>query len=64
MLCVKPVQTELVQRQYDGKWILWGLIPDPNENITDEIWHNREMLFPYRWVPLKVYDYMMEIENV
>lgn len=57
------IQTELKQRELDGKWVLWGYVPDPNENISDEIWLGREMLFPYRWVPLQVYDYMLEIDN-
>lgn len=63
MVYYNPSQTELVQRKYDGKWVLWGLVPDPNEDIEDhEAWYGREMLFPYRWVPLRVYDYLMEIE--
>jgi hypothetical protein len=63
MVYVNPSKTELVQREYDGKWVLWGFIPDPNEDITDEYWHDKEMLFPYRWVTLGVYDYRLEIEN-
>lgn len=51
-------QTELVQRKYDGKWVLWAYEPDPT--IDYEEFRGREMLIPYRWVPRAVYDYMVE----
>jgi hypothetical protein len=53
-------QVEFSQRKYDGKWVLWSYEPDPTIDMED--FHNREMLIPYRWVPRKVYDYMVEID--
>lgn len=52
------IQTEFKQREYDGKWVLYGLIPDPTLDIND--FRGRELVFPMRWVTLKVYDWLME----
>jgi hypothetical protein len=52
------IQTEFKQRAYDGKWVLYGLIPDPTLDIND--FRGRELVFPMRWITLKVYDWIME----
>ena len=54
------IQTELVQRPGDNRWVLWGLIPDPTQDINE--WRNRELVFPMKWVQLKVYDYLIEVQ--
>lgn len=47
------MKKEIAQRKYDGKWVMWGLIPDPEFVFVE----NSEMPIPMKWVPLKVYDY-------
>lgn len=55
-------ETELKQRQYDGKWVMWKKVPDPNETMSAD-WKGREMFFPYRWVPTAVYDLLIEFNK-
>jgi hypothetical protein len=50
---------DLYLRDYDNKIELIGLVPDPNYNIKDFV--GKEMLFPKRWLTLKVFDYETEI---
>ena len=60
-----PVQTEWKQRAYDQKWVLWGMIIDPNETEDDREWRHANPLVsqtPYIWVPMKVVDYLVELE--
>jgi hypothetical protein len=52
------IQTELKQRPGDNRWALWGLIPDPNENINE--WQARDLPVPQKWVQLKIFDYLIE----
>jgi len=50
-------RTEWVQRQYDGKWVMYGYVPDPNENIEDAYHYGI-----FRWVQLTpAYDFMVEL---
>jgi hypothetical protein len=58
---VIKMQTEIVQRQYDKKWVVFGWMLDPNENPED--WQDREMLMPYRWVALKVFETQKEASD-
>lgn len=55
--------TELKQRKYDGKWVLWEYRPDPTQNITDEDWKGREMFYPWRWIASKVFDWEIILEG-
>lgn len=53
---------EFKQRAYDGKWVMWKNMIDPT--IEPEEYEGMELMMPKIWVPLGVYDYLMEIENV
>ena len=48
------MQTELRQREYDGKWVLWGTTFRPKADLAD--WTDTNTPLPPQWVPLKVYD--------
>lgn len=50
---------DLFLRDYDNKIELLGLVQDPTYDISD--FNGKEMLFPKRWVTLKVLDYETEI---
>ena len=50
---------EFKQRQYDGRWMMVGYVPDPNYNMAD--FEGREILFPMRQVVLKVYDLLIDL---
>ena len=50
---------DLYLRDYDNKIELLGLVQDPTYDISD--FNGKEMLFPKRWVTLKVLDYETEI---
>ena len=50
---------DLYLRDYDNKIELLGLVQDPTYDISD--FSGKEMLFPKRWVTLKVFDYETEI---
>lgn len=54
------MQIELVQRS-DKKWVVYGYMPDPQENPND--WRGRELLLPMRWVPVSVVDHVGEFVN-
>lgn len=55
-------KTEWVQRKGDGKWVLFGLIPDPTVDIEEWDYYNKKGLSYYRWVQLsKAYDFMVEL---
>lgn len=53
-------KNEVTQREYDKKWVLWSYEIDPTIDMED--FRGREMLIPYRWVPRKVYDLLVEIQ--
>lgn len=45
---------DLALREFDNKVELIGLVNDPTYDMND--FRGREMLFPKRWVTLKVFD--------
>lgn len=53
--------TEWKQRAYDGKWVQWGYVVDPNEDL--EFWLGKESLIPLRWVILGVYDFLITLDK-
>ena len=55
------MKTELVLREYDGRWELIGLIDDPENDYfyKDETGKNA-CIKSQKWVTLKVYDFIME----
>lgn len=60
----KILKRQLSQRSGDGVWVVWGLIDDPN--ISREEWDlcfrgSPELKFPMRWVPVKTYDWLIEL---
>lgn len=54
---------EWSQRKYDGKWVLWKYMVDPNENLEDWYEMGMEMHIPKVWIPIKVVDYLVEVKN-
>lgn len=50
---------DLALREYDNKVELIGLVNDPNYDMNE--FRGREMLFPKRWVTLKVFDYNYKV---
>jgi len=53
------MQHDLVFRQYDKKYVLWGLLDDPL-TPNPEDWKDKSSYYPQRWVPLGVYDHVLE----
>ncbi len=51
---LQALKYDLFLREFDNKVELVGLVNDPNCDIND--FQGREMLFPKRWVTLKVFD--------
>lgn len=53
------IQTEVVQRDYDKKFVLWGYTVDPtyDTQIVDE--HTIPFI-PQRWIMLGVFEYAKE----
>jgi hypothetical protein len=56
------LETQLVQRAYDGKWERIARVKDYENSYT----HNNEaglktVLIPDKWITVKVYDFIVEI---
>lgn len=51
---LQALKYDLFLREFDNKVELIGLVNDPNYDINE--FQGREMLFPKRWVTLKVFD--------
>ena len=56
-------EIEFKQRAYDGKWEMLANILDPNEKYEDWIGKDKSLV-PFRWVTVKVFDWLLEVENV
>lgn len=54
------MQTEFSQRS-DGKWIKWSYVPHPGYKA--EPWNIEAKWFPFVWVPVAIYDYMLKPVN-
>ena len=52
---------EFQQRKYDGKWVLFRYMIDPSVDLED--YEDKEMLIPKIWIPIGVYDYMIEVAS-
>jgi len=55
------VETQLVQRAYDGRWELIGKYLDQDNIYTYTNEQGMKVsIVPEKWITLKVYDYLME----
>ena len=61
---MEVLETDLKQRQFDGKWQLWYKFADV-ENAYEYINEvgSRVVLVPEKWVVAGVYDYLMTVED-
>lgn len=56
---MNPIETVLVQRDYDKNWELVGKFRDSEYCYTDEFNQDRK-LESYKWITMKVYPFLME----
>lgn len=43
---------DIVQRKYDGKWVVWTQVDDPDADL--DYYRRSGLPVPQRWVPIAV----------
>ena len=57
------LETQFVQRAYDGKWEKLAKVMDyDNKRVYKTESGNRMTYVPEKWMTVGVFDYMMELE--
>lgn len=58
------LETQLIQRSYDGRWEIIAKIMDHNNAYSYSSESGNKVTFiPEKWITIKVYDFIMEIVN-
>lgn len=63
---MKFIETQLVQREFDGRWELIGKYRDvENTYVYGDEKGQVATLVPEKWITINVYDFIMEeVKNV
>ena len=59
---MKILKTDYKQREYDGKWMKMGFVPDYDNTYTYIAENqNKVTIVPNIWIVMGVYDYELDV---